>query len=454
MGKACFHIAKAYNGVCTIGDYPVPGVRPAGPRPVIEIHMSSETTIVGPASAPSSYAPAASPTPVSPDRIPAMVVAIVGALVCISLAADVSVRQAVLFLIGMALGVALLHASFGFAGGWRNMLLESRSRAIRAQMIMVGLAAVGFFPILAMSPLGERVLVGAIAPAGVAVAAGAAMFGIGMQLAGGCGSGTLFGLGGGSKRMLATLVFFVLGAFIGTAHLGWWLSLPSLPPVALGNSLGVYPGLALTLAGLALVYYGVRAVEQRVRGGVEPLGASPRSPGGASIWTRLAVGPWTLLAAAVALAALNIATLVIAGHPWSITYAFGLWGAKIAQAVGAPVAEWPFWQAPFNTRALNGSVLEDVTSVMNFGLLLGSALAASLAGRFALARTIGLRSYATAIIGGLLMGYGARISFGCNVGALFSGIASGSLHGWLWFACAFAGSWLYVRVAHPQPKLP
>ena len=38
------------------------------------------------------------------------------------------------------------------------------------------------------------------------------------------------------------------------------------------------------------------------------------------------------------------------------------------------------------------------------------------------------------------MGYGARLSFGCNIGALFSGIASGSVHGWLWFAAAFVGS--------------
>ena len=39
---------------------------------------------------------------------------------------------------------------------------------------------------------------------------------------------------------------------------------------------------------------------------------------------------------------------------------------------------------------------------------------------------------------------GARLSFGCNIGALFSGIASGSVHGWLWFAAAFAGSFVGV----------
>lgn len=159
--------------------------------------MSSKSTIVNPASAyasPSFAHPASSP---SSDRIPAIVVSVVGLAVFLFLASNVELRQAVLFLIGIALGAALLHASFGFAGGWRNMLLESRSRAIRAQMIMVGIAAIGFFPLLALSPLGDRALIGAIAPAGVAVAIGAAMFGVGMQMAGGCGSGTLFGLGGG-----------------------------------------------------------------------------------------------------------------------------------------------------------------------------------------------------------------------------------------------------------------
>jgi hypothetical protein len=56
-----------------------------------------------------------------------------------------------------------------------------------------------------------------------------------------------------------------------------------------------------------------------------------------------------------------------------------------------------------------------------------------------------MRSLMAAIIGGLLMGYGARIAYGCNIGAFFSGVASLSLHGWLWIVCALAGSVLGVR---------
>ncbi len=57
-----------------------------------------------------------------------------------------------------------------------------------------------------------------------------------------------------------------------------------------------------------------------------------------------------------------------------------------------------------------------------------------------------MRSLAAAVIGGLAMGYGARLAFGCNIGALFSGIASTSLHGWLWTVYALAGTRIGVRL--------
>ena len=66
-----------------------------------------------------------------------------------------------------------------------------------------------------------------MSPIGVGVAAGAFIFGLGMQLGGGCASGTLFSVGGGSTRMLITLFFFIIGSVIGTAHMGWWTAQPA-----------------------------------------------------------------------------------------------------------------------------------------------------------------------------------------------------------------------------------
>jgi uncharacterized membrane protein YedE/YeeE len=377
--------------------------------------------------------------PVTADRWPALVAATFIVVGFLAIGSLVSAKQAALFLIGGLLGAALYHGSFGFTGGWRRFVVEGRSRAVRAQMLMIGVAAVGMMPLLAAGSLGGQPLVGAFGPVGVSVLVGAAMFGLGMQLGGGCGSGTLFTVGGGSSRMLVTLVFFIVGAVVGTAHLPWWLTLPNIGIVDIGKEFGLLNGLLATLVALGAVALAATLIERRIHGNVEREPA-PARPG----WSWLLSGPWPLVGAGLLMALLNIATLLTAGHPWSITYGFGLWGAKIAQAVGVPVAGWEFWTWPAQAKALNSSVLADVTSVMDFGIILGAALAASLAGKFAPKAAIPLGSLLAAIVGGLLMGYGARLSFGCNIGALFSGIASGSLHGWLWFAAAFVGSFFGI----------
>src|SRR5699024_398541 len=56
-------------------------------------------------------------------------------------------------------------------------------------------------------------------------------------------------------------------------------------------------------------------------------------------------------------------------------------------------------------------------------------------------------NFFASVIGGLLMGYGARLAFGCNIGAYFGGIASFSLHGYIWGIMAIGGTHLalYLR---------
>src|SRR5271170_6762119 len=77
---------------------------------------------------------------------------------------------------------------------------------------------------------------------------------------------------------------------------------------------------------------------------------------------------------------------------------------------------------------------------MDFGIIFGALLASGLAGKFHPGWQVPPRSLVAAGIGGLLLGYGARLAYGCNIGAYFSGIASASLHGWLWLVAAFTGS--------------
>ena len=369
-------------------------------------------------------------------RVIVMAVAIL-ALGFVYVAQTVSVRHAVLLLIGGGLGLVLYHALFGFTSAWRVFLSDGRGAGLRAQMLMLAVASVLFLPALAEGNLFGRQIVGAVAPVGVSVVLGAFLFGIGMQLGGGCASGTLYTAGSGNVRMLVTLAAFIAGSVIATLHMPWWFETPNIGAVSLIKELGLAGGLALQLAVFAAITAFSVAVERRRHGRLLPARTSPYDG-----WRRLLRGPWPLLWGALGLAGLNFATLAVAGHPWGITYGFSLWGAKMASAVGIDVGSWTFWTWPYHARALQASVFANTTSVMNFGILLGALLAVGLAGKFAPNWRIPLRSLAAAVIGGLLMGYGARLAFGCNIGAFFSGVASASLHGWVWFACAFVGSFL------------
>ncbi|WP_454747575.1 YeeE/YedE family protein [Ciceribacter selenitireducens] len=351
------------------------------------------------------------------------------------------VKHGALFLVGGGLGIALYHAAFGFTSAWRAFIMDGRGRGLRVQMILLALAVVLFFPFLASGTLFGNPVKGFVSPLGTSVLAGAFMFGIGMQLGGGCASGTLFTAGGGNARMLITLLFFIIGSLLATINFDWWVALPSLAPVSLVDTFGAAGGILVSLVLFAAIAAVTILVEKRRHGALESEPALKRQ--GVS---RLLRGPWPLVAGAVALVLLNFATLALAGRPWGITSAFALWGAKGAQLIGIDPSAWAYWQLPPNAKALSESVLADVTSVMDFGIIAGAMLAAALAGRFAPSFDIPLRSVLAAVIGGLLLGYGARIAYGCNIGAYFSGIASGSLHGWLWAVFAFAGNMVGVKL--------
>jgi uncharacterized membrane protein YedE/YeeE len=357
------------------------------------------------------------------------------------LGAIINPRQAALYVLGAALGLVLYHAAFGFTSAWRVFISDRRGEGLRAQMVMLAIASILFFPVLASGTLFGQPVAGNVSPAGIGVVFGAFIFGIGMQMGGGCASGTLYTVGGGSTRMLITLAAFIAGSAIGAAHLHWWTALPSLPKISIIETFGPWTALALQLAVFALIAAVTVVFEKRRHGRLIEDAPSPRTG-----LARFLRGPWPIVAGAVALALLNFVTLYLAGRPWGVTSAFALWGSKIAALIGFDVASWPYWSSPANKAALNSSIFNDVTTVMDFGIILGALLASALAGRFAPTWKVPLRSGIAAVVGGLLLGYGARLAYGCNIGAYFSGIASGSLHGWIWLVAAFAGNVIGTRI--------
>ena len=347
-------------------------------------------------------------------------------------------RQAALWGLGSALGVALYHATFSFAGGFRALLAHRRSAAFRAQLVMLAILVALMLPAIEQGTIAGVPVRGIVFPLGIAVIAGAFLFGVGMQIGGGCGSGTLYTTGGGNLRMLLTLAFFVTGATLAAWQSAPWSNLPALPVVTLPALFGLWPAVALSLAVLAAAGLGAWAAERRRHGVAEPL---PWHGG------NLLRGPWALLWGAAALAILNLLTLWLAGRPWVITAAFPLWGSRVVEGLGwDDPAFWAFWEDPTRSEAFLRPVLADRTTVMDLGLMAGALLAAALAGRFAPRLAMPWRHAVASVVGGLLLGIGAVVASGCNISAYVAGIASGSLHGWGWILPALAGNWVGIRL--------
>ena len=328
---------------------------------------------------------------------------------------------AALIIGGFGLGIAFLKAEFSYTASWRRFLTRGEAGGLIGGLIVIAICALFVVPVAALTPKYG----GAIAPIGPSLIIGAFVFGTGMQLANGCGSGTLYTVGGGSGRMLITLLFFVIGSVLGSLSLPAFLALGGIDPVLASDYLGAWGGLAVTLASIAVAAALIVAVARKRGANFMP----SRS----------------YLIGGTVIGLLCVAVFIAGGHPWSVTFAYTVWGAKAATALGF-LSHAAFWQWPGPKRALTDSVLSDTSSLTDFGMLFGAMAAAAATKPFATASWPPFKSLLAAAIGGSLMGWGARLGFGCNIGAFVGGVASGSLHGWLWFLAALPGCLVGIRL--------
>lgn len=337
------------------------------------------------------------------------------------LAWSVALRQALLFLVGIGMGATLAGARFGFTTAWRNYIERRDPSGVLAQILLLALAAAICMPMLAAYP---TELGAALGPPSFSLLIGAFVFGACMQIADGCGSGTLYKAGLGIPLNTVILPVFAIGSFLGSATLEKWLALGSMQPYGLVSHFGAPEALAITLVGLGLL-----AIWVLLRAD----SAAPR------LNRKLIIG-------AVILAILAALNLAIAGQPWGIVYGFGLWAAKIANAAGVfdPSAN-AFWSEPVNMTTLHQSVFLDITSITNIGILAGALWIAAGKSRSS-SKPLTAKQWGVGIIAGFLLGYSSRLAFGCNIGAMVSGISTGSLHGWIWVVMAFLGSLIGVRI--------
>lgn len=346
-----------------------------------------------------------------------------------------SLRFTALVLVGSLIGMVLYRASFGFAGGFRAFVEQRDGSAFMAHALMFAVMSAVALPLLAAGEVQGLKLVGVVTPMGLAFVLGAFVFGIGMQIGGGCASGTLFGLGGGNLRLAATLAGFVAGSTLAASHMDYWWSLPKLEAYTLLQNMGLPAALGVQAVSL-LAFYGLIRLVSKPVARTEPV-----LPGSAA---QMLTGPWSLVLGGILLALLNLAVLALSGQPWGEAPAFALWGSKIVAYLGVDVLWWDYWARPGFDRQIEASLFTDSVSVVNIAIVVGALIAAASAGKFQLKPERDWRRWVAALLGGLAMGYGARLTNGCNIGAYFSGIGTGAVSGWVWLVFALGGAYVGV----------
>ncbi len=160
------------------------------------------------------------------------------------------------------------------------------------------------------------------------------------------------------------------------------------------------------------------------------------------IYKRLFKNPFTYIGGAVLLGLFNILTFAFTGSGWGVTGVFSYWGAWLLQPFGVDFSSWSFFASEASQKTLSNGFFMNAVGVRNVGIIFGALLATLLASQFKIKKIKSVRQVVAASVGGLMMGYGARLAMGCNIGALFSATAAMSLSGWVFAGALLIGGFI------------
>ncbi|SDY11098.1 YeeE/YedE family protein [Halobellus clavatus] len=383
--------------------------------------------------------------------------------------------------VGLAFGVLLQKARFCFVSAFRDFVAFKDTRVLKgviAGVIVMTLfwslqATLGFFRGFWTPPWGLASLFGGF------------VFGIGMTMAGGCASGTLYRAGQGYVQFWITLLFMGVG-YVAFAYAFPTLRSVYFEPLRFGSGATLYLALpwppaltgVLVAAAIVLLYAFVRGRSQlpdEPRGGTD---APADARAQASLPTRsvsaLSIGltelfegtrayvegirtddrpladrlrdSWDARTAGIGLALVASLWFWVYGA-WAITGSEAKWAGWLLSRAGVDVTGVEYWGS---ILFRGGGISVTVDMLMVLSVVVGSFLAARASGDFRI-RWPKVERLPNPVVGGLLMGVGSRLAPGCNIANLFSGVALLSLHSILAGAGIILGTyvmthWLYREV--------
>jgi len=380
-------------------------------------------------------------------------------------------------IVGMMLGYSLTRGYTGFAGSVNRAINTGSTKLMRSMMLMFFIAAAvcsGLYMLGGVESFDLWIL-----PINLGLIVGAILFGFGMSFSVCCASGVLTDLVVGFPRAFVTLIFFMLGVFIGfpiqrTAswvNFSWFTSETGklfdggvfLPDLFKFDGLNGYLGAIILVAifciivsALAYLYEKKRRANGTYTGVLsEKMTEAPMefdmaksNPFSMDNYRRVVVKPWNLTQASIALAITFIFMMMAFHAGWGASTPYGMWFGKILMVFGVSadsLAAFTKMAPEFYTRPF----FEHPINVQNFGILLGTIFYLLSAGVFKQMVSSELnhdiKHYLLYALGGITMGFGTRLANGCNVGALFTPVANLSLSGWFFLVFMIVGGILGAK---------
>ncbi len=364
------------------------------------------------------------------------------------------------FLIGLAFGFALVRASLGFAGSVNKLYRVKSSKVAQTILYIFMLTAIFTAFIISGEESTYKL---SIYPINLGLVLGGLMFGFGMAMSSCCATGSLTDLASGFSRAFVTIVFFSMGVFLGfptqkeslfvresyfTSSMGeQFQGGVFLPDLFKYDGFNGYLGaIIFTIIFSFLLLYLAKKYEAQFY-----IKENEEETQNSNLLEKIFIKNWTMPVSIFAISSVFAALLTYSHKGWGASSSLGIWFGKFVMLFGVEAESL----SAFSTKKVtlfSESLLNHAGSMQNIGIIFGAIVALSLAGVFKKSFIAGLKispkGVVTFAFGGFIMGFGTRLSNGCNVGALYTPIAEFSLSGWVYLVFIVIGGFLGNMFVH------
>ena len=357
-------------------------------------------------------------------------------------------QRPISLLLGASLGVAFERGRFCFFCLYREAFEERRTRPLLSIVTALAVGAVGYalmFGLYLPNPKGEGLPPAAhISPVSLPLIAGAFAFGIGMVLSGACISGHLYRIGQGYLRAVPALIGSLIGFGLGffTWNTLYLEQVSESPLLWLPRWFGYSGSLVLTLGVLAVLAWLLLRWHSPADGD-GPTASPFRLATGDDVRQLLLVRRWSPVATGAIVGAIGVAAY-LRTTPLGVTSQLSTISRSFLDSRGA------LPDVLHGIDMMRGCVAVVSSTITNNGWLVIGFVVASTAvavggGRFKVQMpTIG--NALTALVGGVLLGWGSLTALGCTVGVLLSGTQAFAVSGVVFLVVVTFAVWLGTRM--------